>query len=163
MGKVLDVYWHFSEPGDHYLGRILSGLDPTKPEFDCLPPHFTVVDPMENCHVKKAMNLLYGPILVAHGGKQNDPTALLLRGLACIIHHMVDIMKVMIKNPGHAFVSIPLFNDTKLIDELREIVTIEETNGVVSMSTGIPPHVTMAVEMKSLLKKCGSIFEAVSE
>jgi hypothetical protein len=30
MGSVLDVYWHFSEPGDHYLGRILAGLDPKK-------------------------------------------------------------------------------------------------------------------------------------
>ena len=30
MGKILDVYWHFSEPGDHYLGRILVGMDPKR-------------------------------------------------------------------------------------------------------------------------------------
>jgi len=31
MGKVLDVCWHFSEPGDTYLGRVLAGFDPSKP------------------------------------------------------------------------------------------------------------------------------------
>ena len=38
LGKVLDVYMHFMEPGDHYLGRILSGLDPMKQDFTALPP-----------------------------------------------------------------------------------------------------------------------------
>ena len=28
MGAVLDVYWHFCAPGDHFLGRVLAGLDP---------------------------------------------------------------------------------------------------------------------------------------
>ena len=42
MGKVLDVYWHFSEPGDHYLGRILAGMDPKKASFGDLPPHWTI-------------------------------------------------------------------------------------------------------------------------
>ena len=40
MGKVLDVYWHFSEPGDHYLGRILAGMDPKKASFGDLPPYW---------------------------------------------------------------------------------------------------------------------------
>ena len=26
MGKVLDVYWHFSEPGDQYLKRTIDGV-----------------------------------------------------------------------------------------------------------------------------------------
>ena len=47
MGKVLDVYWHFSEPGDHYLGRILAGLDPSLHSFGCLPPHFKTIAPLK--------------------------------------------------------------------------------------------------------------------
>ena len=30
MAKVLDVYWNFSEPGDHYLDRILTVMNPKK-------------------------------------------------------------------------------------------------------------------------------------
>ena len=49
MGAVLDVYWHFCAPGDHFLGRVLAGIDPNKPDFASLPPHFmTEFDPMED-------------------------------------------------------------------------------------------------------------------
>ena len=38
IGKVLEVYWHLSEPGDHYLCQILAGMDPKKASFGDLPP-----------------------------------------------------------------------------------------------------------------------------
>eukprot|EP00978_Attheya_sp_CCMP212_P034978 scaffold149828_cov60-Attheya_sp.AAC.3 len=28
LGKVVDIYWHFSEAGDSFLGRTLAGMDP---------------------------------------------------------------------------------------------------------------------------------------
>jgi len=46
LGKVLDVYWHFSEPGDTYLGRVLAFLNPSSPDFGTLPPHFNMDDPL---------------------------------------------------------------------------------------------------------------------
>ena len=42
MGAVLDVYWQFSDAGDHFLGRVLAGLDPNKSEFASMPPHFII-------------------------------------------------------------------------------------------------------------------------
>ena len=30
MGAVLDIYWQFYAPGDHFLGRLMAGLDPNK-------------------------------------------------------------------------------------------------------------------------------------
>jgi hypothetical protein len=60
MGSVLDVYWHFAEPGDHFLGRILAGLDPKKSSFATLPPHWKLVSPMANEHVTLAIEMLYG-------------------------------------------------------------------------------------------------------
>jgi hypothetical protein len=43
LGQILDSYWHFAEPGDHYLGRCcLAGLDPNSVDFAILPPHFSV-------------------------------------------------------------------------------------------------------------------------
>jgi hypothetical protein len=41
--QILDIYWHFAKPGDHYLGRCLAGLDPsseekTMPFSPCISP-----------------------------------------------------------------------------------------------------------------------------
>ena len=55
LGVALDVYWHFSKVGDHYLGRILAGLDPNDVEFGSLPPHFVVANPLENTVIATAM------------------------------------------------------------------------------------------------------------
>ena len=41
LGSVLEVYWHFSEPGDQYLGRVLTGLDPNSANFGVLPSLLT--------------------------------------------------------------------------------------------------------------------------
>ena len=39
---MLDIYWNFSESGDHYLGCILAGLDPHSADFGVIPTQFTV-------------------------------------------------------------------------------------------------------------------------
>jgi hypothetical protein len=48
LGHVLDLYLHFAEPGDTFLGCILAGLDPSSEEFGVLPPHWKLDDPMSN-------------------------------------------------------------------------------------------------------------------
>jgi hypothetical protein len=40
QGTVYDIYLLFAEPGDHYLGRILAGLDPNSANFAVLPDTF---------------------------------------------------------------------------------------------------------------------------
>jgi hypothetical protein len=40
LGQILDIYCHFTELGDHYLGYCLAGLDPNSADFVVLlPPH----------------------------------------------------------------------------------------------------------------------------
>jgi hypothetical protein len=63
LGKVLDIYWHFSEAGDAFLGRALAGMDPNKESFGILPPHFTMADPMADKDIKEAMELCFGTII----------------------------------------------------------------------------------------------------
>ena len=46
MNCMFNVYYHFSEPGDQYLGRLLAGLDPNNASFALIQPHF--VEGMEN-------------------------------------------------------------------------------------------------------------------
>ena len=63
QGKVQDIYFNFAQPGDHYIGRMLAGLDPTNPSFQVLPPHFTCG--LENEYVKEGVELCYGRIMKA--------------------------------------------------------------------------------------------------
>ena len=63
IGSVLDCYWHFGSVGDHYLGRIVAGFDPNKDSFDCLPPHWTIIDPLSNENVKEGMTLIFGVLM----------------------------------------------------------------------------------------------------
>ena len=148
MGAVLDVYWHFSEPGDHYLGRILAGLDPNKAEFGTLPPHFIVPDPMSHPDIKRGMEMLYGPILDAYEGKPNDPSALILRCFPSLIHHSDKLITVMVENPGHDFTKMPLLHDRELLHKLKALVTLEPTINIMDVATGIPPHVSLAVQTR---------------
>ena len=89
MGAVLDVYWNFFAPEDHFLGIVLAGLDTNKPEFASLPPHFmTEFDPMEDPDISEAMHLMYGPILDQWSGNEEvNPTDLLLFVFALFIYH----------------------------------------------------------------------------
>ncbi len=84
-GKVLDLYWHFSEPGDTYLGRILAGLDPNDKTFGTLPPHWKVDNPMGNAKIRKAMLSMFGTILQRWGGTAVDPSGILLLCLASVV------------------------------------------------------------------------------
>jgi len=64
MGAVLDVYCHFSKPGNHFLGQVLAGLDPNKSEFATLPPNFKKEgNLLEDLDIKEAMDMMYCSIL----------------------------------------------------------------------------------------------------
>jgi hypothetical protein len=151
LGAVLDVYWHFASIGDHYLGRILAGLDPNTPDFGTLPPHWTNSNPLENDLIKKAMVMLYGPILVAYEGKPENPAGLLLRCLSSLVFHADALLEVMVKFPGHDFTKISIFHDGELLDGLKKLVTTDPTPVVMTVATGIPPHVGTAQQLAKLL------------
>ena len=86
MRKVLDAYLHFAQPGGCYLGRVLACLDPLKPSFNILPPHFNLADPFENPDIVEALNIMYGPILDrCKDMEDSDPTSLLLSFLASVV------------------------------------------------------------------------------
>jgi len=87
LGHVLDLYWHFSEPGDVYLGRVLAFLQPNSPSFATLPLHFKLDEPMSNAVIKEGMLLCFVPILQKWHGTLVDPTGLLLRFLAAMVWH----------------------------------------------------------------------------
>jgi hypothetical protein len=53
------------------------------------------------------MEMLYGQIMMQYKDTPKDPTAVLLRCLACIIvHHLQAILATMVANSGHDFSKI---------------------------------------------------------
>ena len=127
MGAVLDVYWHFSEPGDHFLGRVLTGLDPNKSEFASPPPHFVMEgNLLEDEDINAAMQMMYGPILEKYkDNAEINPTGLLLMVLASVIYHSSWISEIIIKKPGHPFSLMPLMNCPELLERLKEKVSLK--------------------------------------
>ena len=145
MGAVLYVYWHFCVPEDHFIGRLLSGLDPNKPEFASLPPHFmTGFDPMEYPDISEAMHLMYGPILEQwSGNKEVDPTGLFLFVFALVIYHSKWLQNWITVQPGHPFCLMLFLNNPKLLIRLKLKITVDLV-GQCKHATGIPPHIENA-------------------
>jgi len=159
IGSVLDVYWHFGSVGDHYLGRILCGLDPNNTNFAILPPHWIMEDPLGNSTIRDALNLMYGPILQSYSGKNENPKGIVLRCMACIVYHSDRLLETMVKYPGHDFSKIPLLHNSTLLNELKRLVTIEPTPGVMVTPTGVPPHVGLAIQVAQVLDKLDELVQ----
>ena len=155
MGKVLDVYWQCAEPGDCYLGRILAGLDALKHSFSVLPPHFILVNPMNDPSVREAMYLMYGPILSKWAVSEQKPTGLLLRVISSVIFHFDWICEMAASSSDHPFNSLPLMFKPDLVEKLKGLITTEPSV-VMEKATGIPPHVEQSAELQR-------IFNAVNE
>jgi hypothetical protein len=157
IGTVLDVYWHFGSVGDNYLGRILALLDPNSQDFDVLPPHWIMQAPMENPQVNQGMVLTFGKTLE----HQPDHVPLLLRAFACMVWHSDGLMAQMVSSPGHDFSKLAMLHDRELLSELKKLVTLEPTEGVVEVATGIPPHVNTMRLVTLCLENVGSLCAAV--
>lgn len=158
IGMVLDVYWHFGSVGDHYLGRILAGLDPNSKSFDALPPHWTCTNPMSDDGIKRGMEMTFGGMLEEHPGF----VPVLLRTFACIVYHSQGLIEQMVRCPGHDFAKLALLHDRDLLDELMLLVTIDPTEGVMMERTGIPPHVNHARQLGLLMEQMGMLMDTVS-
>jgi hypothetical protein len=172
IGSVLDVYWHFGSVGDHYLGRILCGLDPNDTNFAVLPPHWKLEDPLGTSAIMEAMHLMYGPILkeqedggggstTRHGAGHRS--GILLRCLASIVFHSKHLAATMVKYPGHDFSKLAILHNPSLLKQLKELVTVEPTKGVLVAPTGIPPHVGLAVQVAEVLDTLGDLVTRFEE
>ena len=58
----------------------------------------------------------------------------------------------MADNPGHDFSKIPILHDKTLLARLADLVTVEATDGVVTVATGIPPHIELASQVQQVLE-----------
>jgi len=140
MGAILDIYWHFSEPGDHFLGQVLARLDPNKSKFAILPPHFRKEGNLVgDLDIKEAMDMMYCPILDMYNGEV-DPAGLLFFVLASVNYHSAWLNIIVSQNPSHPFSLIPLLNIPELLKISQAKVDLKE-GGQVSRVTGMPLYI----------------------
>jgi hypothetical protein len=163
IGSVLDVYWHFGSVGDHYLGRILCGMDPNNVNFAVLPPHWNVEAPLENESIKEAMLVMYGPILQHYAATKENPIGILLRCLACIVYHSDRLLEIMVLHPGHDFSKLTILHNRELLSSLKPLVTIHPTKGGMETPTGVPPHIGIAVQVAEVLNTLGELVRQFGE
>lgn len=164
LGRVLDLYWHFAEPGDHYLGRCISGLDPDSDDFATLPPHFNMANPMENPKVQQAMRTLYSATLQKYGDNpEMNVVGLLLRVLPSLIYHSDFLLEtIRAANAGHAFSKLSILHQPELLAELKELVTLSPI-GSVTTATGIPPHISTQRQLVNVVTLCRATLEEIKQ
>ena len=153
IGSVLDLYWHFGSVGDQYLGQILAGLDPMSPDFDVLPPHWNMADPISNEFMQHGMRMTYSDLMEKHPSK----IALILCLFACIVFHADKLIQQMMHCPGHDFTKLAILHDRDLLKELKALVTLDPTPGGIDARTGIPPHVMHAHLLTKLVEQMGTL------
>ena len=129
--------FYSNNTGDHYLGRLLAGLDPHQTTFGDLPPHFKVG--MENEDIHDFMYLLYGPIIRQYEEKLKVTSCLLLFA-ASLVYHSGTFEDIMLQKPNHFFSRLPMFSDQPLLRRVRQLVTKDPTPNL-HEATGIPPHI----------------------
>ena len=126
---MFEVYLGFADPEDPYLGRLLAGLLPNSAGFSLIPPHF--ICGTENEFVAGAMNSCFRG-KINDGGRSGDGIslcsnikALLLRCLACMVHHVDALCEDVKKYSGHILALIPILSNGVLCGEFRKFQTSE--------------------------------------
>ena len=147
MGKILDIYFQFAMGGDYYLGRLLTLIDPEDEMFATLPPHWK-----DETHptIRKAIEITFGKVFTCHVDSDHNPIGVLSFLLASMVHHSNFLYNEISKHAAHPFLNIPLLNDANLLEELKELVTLEPTY-TVKFATGVPPHVSHMKAIKQVL------------
>ncbi len=92
-----------------------------------------------------------------------DPMAMLLRCLACIVYHSESILATMVAYPGYDYLKILILHDQELLYDLRLLVTTEPTPEVMATPTGIPPHVELASQLKEILENVTQVVSSLRE
>ena len=89
------------------------------------------------------------------GRKYSRPyTGILLLCLASVVWNVEFLKSAAAAIPGHPFGMIPLLSNAGLLAEFLKLQVTIESEGHMTVATGIPPHVHQAVLIKSTLGVC---------
>jgi integrase len=154
IGQVLDRYLRYSEAGDEFVGRVISGLPLSETSFTAPPPHFKAMNDAEQEELQKVVKLLFP---CAKQSAQAYPVAEKL--LASVLHAIPELLGDD-KQPGllplgsegrKAFLATPLMRDAKIREQWAKYVIVEDPKVKVS---GVPTWHTMLAAVIETLTTC---------
>ena len=149
MGGVQNTYIRYESAGDMYVGRTVSGLPISSADFAILPPNFTNASPL----IGESIELMFpqAPLRLRY---------ILEFALASLVFHY-DYLKSVLPS-DHAMLNTPLFLNSRLIDELRPLVScgVNNSNSKIHPS-GIPPHVAILSKLTAIIDQVQSTLNAL--
>ena len=128
----------------------MSCLDPNSSNFDTLLPHFT--RGLEEPIISKVFHMSFKDITKALDEKEiANFTGFLLQYLVSVIHHSDKLKQIARSNLRHPFNNMSVLNDEVILQELKAFASIEKLS-ILSMATGMPPHVEILKKLDILIK-----------
>ena len=149
QGKVKNVYQHFSEPGDSYVGRLVCGLPRNSVNFAILPPRFKPSS--NNEFVTDALRTCF-PTLdysIHNVGKF---------ALASLVHHAEYLREVLPTN--HIIFETILFRNSQLFNALKEMIITGHASSLDDLAaTGVPPDVFLHTAIERIPRNVDAILQ----
>jgi len=149
QGKVKNVYQHFSEPGDSYVGRLVCGLPRNSVNFAILPPRFKPSS--NNEFVMDALRTCF-PTLnhsIHNVGKF---------ALASLVHHAEYLREVL--PPNHILFKTILFRNHQLLNALKEMIISGHASSLDDLAaTGVPPDVFLHTAIEKIPRDVDEILQ----
>ncbi|KAG7350981.1 hypothetical protein IV203_010341 [Nitzschia inconspicua] len=151
LGGVQDRHLPNEAAGDQYVGRTVTGLPMTIPEFAILPPHFKKRSPLVDTMISTCFpNLPTSAVQVAEFA------------LASIVWH-VDFLEQTLPS-NHRLFFTPLFRDREQLKELKNLVTCRlNSPGDAIVATGVPPHISILQHMELLAKNVNHVVPEIKK
>jgi len=135
---VGDTYFHPDPASDHYIGRMLAGLDPMTANFAVLPPFFDSDSPLISDAIRECFP-----------GLPQNLNELGEFALASLVWHAQDILDLL--SPRHPLRSTTLFRNPSLRESLKPLIQCRVgREGDRISATGIPPHVPLIQKVNEM-------------
>ena len=148
MGGVTDTYIRYEAAGDCYVGRTVCGLPLNSADFATIGPHFA-----NDSDGEQALARIFPDA-------PNSLKKIAIQAIASLIyHHGFPAEHV---HETHPIRSSMLFRDASLIEEFKPLVRISSPSGD-RVATGIPPHVILLCQTRSLLEEIKGIPAALQD
>jgi hypothetical protein len=151
LGGVLDRYMFQSDAGDNYVGRLVCGLPPTTADFAILPPFFQ--DDARDL-VQRCIDICFP--------KASAPLRMIAPFLiASVVYHHSFLVATLASD--HTLFSSALFA-SGLRDRLQSHVICRPwAQDDPIKPTGIPPHVSIMSEVRSLTVSVNALLPAIED
>jgi hypothetical protein len=149
LGGVQDTYLRYEAAGDQHVGRTVSGLPSTEPQFAILPPFFKERPPELSDIIVEAF-----PNIPANMARVAEFC------LASVVYHRQFLRETLPAKHPLFFTSLFRTNKLALLAPFIQCRLGQIDDPI--QATGIPPHVTVLLRMNDIERKLDQVVPAMT-